>query len=129
MAKLVKDIMTPRKRLIILEPQSTIEEARRIMHDRGINSVLIPPAGSSRGVIWRIFTSTDLLLVLSQGIDLNSVSVQEFASFARYYAGPEWTVAKVIGEMARNGVQHMPVLSDKGELVGLLSSHDLFDNY
>ncbi|HMR99954.1 MAG TPA: CBS domain-containing protein [Anaerolineales bacterium] len=128
MAKLVKDIMTPRNQLIILNPHDTIEKARRIMHERSVNSILIPPPGSGRGGIWRIFTSTDLLVVLSQGIDLNSVSVEEFASFARYFAGPDWTYEKAIGEMARNGVQHMPVI-DNGELVGIISSHDLFDHY
>lgn len=129
MAKLVKDIMTPRNRLVILDPHDTIEDARIIMHKRSINSVLIPPPSSGRGGIWRIFTSTDLLLVLSQGINLKSVALEEFASFARYTAGPEWTKEKAVGEMAKYGVQHMPVISSGGELMGILSSHDLFNSY
>lgn len=128
MAKLVREMMTPRNRLVILDSHSSIEEARRIMHDRGINSVLIAPPNPDRGSIWRIFTSTDLLLVLSQGIDLNSVSVGEFASFARYVAHPEWTYEKALDEMARNGIQHLPVMDGK-QLVGIITSHNLFDNY
>lgn len=126
MAKFVRDIMTPRSKLIILEPDESIEKANELMRTRRINSILIrPPQGGS---LWRIFTSTDMLLALSTGVDAKNISIAEFASIATYTAHPEWTIEKSLDQMVRNGIKHLLVL-DNNELVGIISASDLMNNY
>jgi len=120
----VRDIMS--KKLITLEAEDSVKDALNLMRKRVAHSVLIPPPRG--GSFWRIFTETDLLLAIESGNDLETISVGEYASPVTRTARPEWTLEKAIEEMVNHGIKHLPV-RDEGEIVGVISSTDIRNQY
>lgn len=124
MVKYVRDIMT--SRLITLEPDDTVDAALNLMRKKSIHSILIrPPRG---GRFWRIFTETDLLLAVDSGNDLSTIQIGDYASPVTYVARPEWTLEKALEEIIDHGVKHLPVKSERGDIVGMVSTTDIIKN-
>lgn len=117
----VRQVMT--QELATIKPDDSVEAARRIMEQRGIRSVLIPPARFGR--TWRIFTYSDLLIALNTGEDPNYLKVGAFASPVTVTAKPNWELEKARAEMVHRGVQHLPVTDDGGKVIGMISSKDV----
>lgn len=125
MAKFVRDIMV--KKIITLDPEDSIDSARKLMMKQNIHSILIPPPRG--GKLWRIFTETDLLIALDMGKDLKNIPIGEFASIATKIANLDWTIEKAREQMVMNGVKHLPVVDDSGKVVGVISSSDIIRAY
>jgi len=125
MAQYVRDIMT--KDLVTVEADDTVEFARKLMMGKRIHSILIPPPRGGRS--WRIFTETDLLLALDSGDNPNSIPVGAYASPITHTAHTEWEARKALEEMINNGVKHLPVKDSNGNIVGMVSSADIIENY
>lgn len=125
MAQYVREIMT--KDLVTVESDDSIAYVRKILREKRIHSVLIPPPRG--GHSWRIFTETDLLLALDSGDDPNSIPVGAYASPITHTAHSEWETRKALEEMINNGVKHLPVKDGNGNVVGMISSTDIINSY
>ncbi|WKZ46434.1 MAG: CBS domain-containing protein [Anaerolineales bacterium] len=125
MAQYVRDIMT--SSLTTVESDDSVEMALQVMRSRGMHSVLIrPPRG---GRMWRIFTDTDFLLAVDSGNDPNNIPVGSYASPVTHTARPDWTIEKAREEMVNAGVKHLPVMDKNGNIVGMISSTDILNQY
>ncbi len=125
MAQYVRDIM--RSSLSTVEPDASVESALRVMRNAGMHSVLIrPPHG---GRMWRIFTDTDFLIAVDSGNDPNNIPVGSYASPVTHTARPDWTIEKARDEMINSGVKHLPVMDRNGNIVGMISSTDILNQY
>lgn len=125
MARFVREIMN--KNLIEVQPDDSVGHARNLMRQHRIHSVLIrPPHGGSS---WRIFTETDLLIALESGDDPDSVPVAAYASPVTHKARPDWEYRKALQEMINYGVKHLPVVDGDGDVIGMISSTDMVNNY
>lgn len=125
MAQYVRDIMI--KDLVKLDSDDNVALARKVMRQKRIHSVLIPPPRN--GHSWRIFTETDLLLALDSGDDPDSIPIGAYASPITHTAHPEWETKKALDEMINNGVKHLPVKDTNGVIVGMITSTDIIENY
>jgi IMP dehydrogenase len=125
MAKYVRDVMT--KRLVTANLSDSVADARRLMKDNRIHSILIPPTRS--GMSWWIFTETDLLLALQSGEDPSNISIGDYASPVKYKARQEWDYHRTLEEMINAGVKHLPVVDDNGDVVGMISSSNMVDDF
>jgi hypothetical protein len=83
--KYVRDIMD--KNLLIVDSKTSIEFILKEFKEKNFRAALIK--GKQRS--WWIFSVTDFLMVLGQGLSLEKVTVGEFASIANYFASPDWT--------------------------------------
>jgi CBS domain-containing protein len=120
--KITRDYMTSIEKLITLPPDSSIEEARKILVSGKTTCIFIPPPRN--GTIWRIFTSSDLVNALAQHIDSNKTKIEEFCSLATITAKPNWSLQFTLDKMAENGVHHMPIY-ENDQLIGMISSQDI----
>lgn len=125
MARYVREVMT--KNLVVSDPDDTIASAQKLMKARNIHSVLIPPPRGGR--MWRILTTTDLLMAINSGSDLNDIPIAEYASPVSVIARPEWVIERALEEMINRGVKHLPVMDGNGNIVGMVSSTDIMNQY
>jgi CBS domain-containing protein len=113
-----------RRAACTVSPDTSIEVALRVMHDKRIGSVLVVDEdnGQALGILTRhdilgrvtlpgVVLTTPISAVMSQPVV--TVSLQQNAQDAAL-------------AMSRHGIRHVPVTDAGGRVVGILSERDLF---
>ncbi|MFM0511686.1 CBS domain-containing protein [Paraburkholderia sp. RL17-373-BIF-A] len=110
-------------------PDTTLLDACRIMRDRHVGDFVAVEESEDgklhpRGVL----TDRDIVLaVLAREIDAFGLFVGDVMSSPPIVAYDSEDVWQVVKRMRLHAIRRMPVLSNAGELVGLLSFDDLLD--
>ena len=60
---------------------------------------------------------------------MGAESVQSFMSETLTKATLETTIGKALREMLRNRVHHLPIVDDKGKLMGIVSTMDILAEF
>ena len=97
----VKEIMT--KKVITVAPETTIEEAARLLHDHKIGCLPVVSQGEFKGII----TETDVLEVLVEVMGLN----QESSRIEVVLEDRPGTLAEVLGLVKARGVNIASVVT------------------
>lgn len=118
----VKEVMTPNP--IALRPDSTVEEAVRVMAERNIGLILVV---DDEGNLVGVFSERDVIRrVLARGLDPAKTRLSEVMTPNPKSIDPEATVEEALRLMARLGVRHLPVVDrESGKLVGVVSVKDI----
>ncbi|OZD09454.1 cyclic nucleotide-binding protein [Rhodococcus sp. 06-235-1A] len=100
---------------------TTVRDAVRHMTEQGSSYVLIPLRGSRHG----IFTDRDLRVrVVAAGIGVDTPVEKVMTSPAETVTADR-LAGTVLMDMLELGLRHMPVLSDRGEVLGVVEDSDL----
>jgi CBS domain-containing protein len=102
-------------------PDTTVEEAVRLMVDKGVGSVLVVDNGAVTGIV----TERDFVRkVALEGKSSPDTPVAEVMTAHVLCTRPDQTIEQAMALMTDKRVRHLPVLDD-GEIVGLVSIGDL----
>ena len=100
---------------------TSVRDAVRHMTEQGSSYVLVPLRGSRYG----IFTDRDLRVrVVAAGIGVDTPIEQVMTSPAETVTADR-LAGTVLMDMLELGLRHMPVLSDRGEVLGVVEDSDL----
>ncbi|WP_179274683.1 MULTISPECIES: putative nucleotidyltransferase substrate binding domain-containing protein [unclassified Rhodococcus (in: high G+C Gram-positive bacteria)] len=100
---------------------TTVRDAVRHMTEQGSSYVLIPLRGSRHG----IFTDRDLRIrVVAAGIGIDTPIEQVMTSPAETVTADR-LAGTVLMDMLERGLRHMPVVSTRGEVLGVVEDSDL----
>ena len=100
---------------------TTVRDAVRHMTEQGSSYVLIPLRGSRHG----IFTDRDLRIrVVAAGIGVDTPIEQVMTSPAETVTADR-LAGTVLMDMLERGLRHMPVVSNRGEVLGVVEDSDL----
>ncbi len=115
---LVKDIMRKDK-IVKVSPSDTIREAVKAMSEENVGSVLVFEGNKLVG----IFTERDLVHHLARGGSLDervaNVMTRDVISLRENESA--WKAATI---MIERGIRHLPVVDDKGNVLGVISIRD-----
>lgn len=123
MSHLVKDWMS--SPVVVLDKDSSVAYALTLMRRRSIRSLLISvdPMENKYGII----TTTDIRdKIIAKDQSPANISVREIMTNNIITANQNWTLKRCSIEMQKNNIHHMPVVDENNNLVGLISSTDLF---
>ncbi len=110
-----------RERPVICEPGLSLQDAAARMRDEGASCILVELGDGELGIL----TDRDLRSrVVAAGRSLQA-PVEEVMSAPAFTAGPEQTGAELMLAMIDRGIRHVPVLSSRGELLGVVDDVDL----
>jgi CBS domain-containing protein len=110
-----------REQPIICEPDVAVRDAARRMADAGASSVLVRLDGEDFGIV----TDQDLRSrVVAEGLSVDT-PVSRVMTAPAFTIGPELTGADVLLAMLDRGIRHLPVLSARAEVLGVVSDIDL----
>jgi CBS domain-containing protein len=110
-----------RRQPVVCEPSRSVREVARRMAEEGASSALIRVPEGGFG----IFTDRDLRVrVVADGTPVDA-PVSEAMSFPAFSVGPERLAADVLLEMLDRGIRHVPVVSSRGEVLGMLDDAGL----
>ena len=103
-----------------VSPQTTIRETARLMNETGATAVVVTLPGSL-GIV----TDRDLRSrVVAAGVSVEE-PVSAVMTAPAYTVAPDRLGGGVLLEMLDRGIRHFPVISARGELVGVVEDLDL----
>ncbi|MDE1930922.1 MAG: CBS domain-containing protein [Alphaproteobacteria bacterium] len=119
----VNDILKAKGRdVATVAPDATVTDAARLLHRRGIGSLVVSADGNR---LDGILSERDIVHALSaQGAAVLDRRVAELMTRRVVTCTPNDTIAELMGEMTRRRIRHLPVV-DRGRLAGLVSIGDV----
>jgi CBS domain-containing protein len=116
----VRDAMT--SNVAAVGPDVSVAVAARMMRNRSVGCLPVVEQGQVIGMV----TDRDLVeRVLAEGLDAYKTAVHSVMSAAPMSCRAHQTVEEAHQMMMRRRVSYLPVLNDRGRLVGVLSYGDL----
>ncbi len=108
---------------IVLSPDNTVKDAIKVMAEHNIGAVIIVdeqfrPIG--------IFTERDLLIrVCAKNLDPDKTKLKDVMTPNPVTITDDTPVMQALELMMNYGFRHLPIVDDKGILVGVVSLRDL----
>ena len=107
--------------LVTCAPDTSIREAAQCMADRSASCAVVPLASGELGIL----TDRDLRVrVVAQGLPVDA-PVSDVMSAPAVTVGPGELGTELMLTMVERGVRHLPVLAERGEIVGVVTDVDL----
>jgi len=105
-----------------LAPDSTCEEAARLMRDQEIGCVVVEDEGFPVGIV----TDRDLVTrLLAEGVGPGKTPLSEVMSVDPIFLTEDRSVSKALETMANFSIRRLIVVDSDGALEGLVSLDDL----
>jgi CBS domain-containing protein len=116
----VKDVMS--SNVAAVGPDVSVAVAARVMRDRGVGCLPVLEQGQLIGMV----TDRDLVeRALAEGLDAYKTAVHAVMAAAPMSCRAHETVEEAHQMMVRRQVGYLPVLNERGRLVGVLSYGDI----
>jgi CBS domain-containing protein len=122
---LVEKIMN--RHVITVEPETILLEAMQVMVDNHIGCVVVAKREAKGEKPLGMLTERDVLTAIASG-DVRDVKKTKVKTVMTHYLitiGPKRTVDKAIELMTGNKIKKLPVVDDKGRLVGIITASDI----
>jgi CBS domain-containing protein len=117
----IAEVMTERPRAIA--PQTSIQEAARLMEEEDVGSLPVVEEGAR---LVGIVTDRDIAIrAVAHGIEPQGTSVMDIASKDVYGLAPDDDLDDALEMMARAQVRRLPVVVRDNELVGMVAQADV----
>lgn len=119
----IKDVIAGKK-LLTGNPGMTVRAAARAMAERSVGAIPLVDANQG-GRLVGIFSERDLLTkVVAPGLDPDRVTVAEVMVTRVSTITSDRVLAEALHLMHQGNFRHVPVVDNKGNLVGMVSSRD-----
>jgi CBS domain-containing protein len=110
-----------RKQPVVCGPSEPLRDAAARMTDEGVSAIVVRLGDGDLGIV----TDRDLRSrVIAAGRSLDT-PLGEVMTAPVFTAGAEQTRAELMLTMIDRGIRHLPVLSGRGELIGVVTDVDL----
>ncbi len=115
----MKDL--PHGRLLSVEPDATLAEVARRMRVEDSDSLAITAEKRLLGII----TEHDLVRAIADGVDPQQAKADMFMSADPVTVTADEDVSVVAMKMMALGIRHLPVVSESGMPIWMISARDL----
>jgi CBS domain-containing protein len=117
----VRELMTGRVGSV--HPASSVERAAHLMEDCDCGAI---PVVGDNGVLVGIVTDRDIVLrLIARGRDVRNAIVADCMSERVVACFADESIAECMRQMALHRVRRMPIVDDRGRLVGIVAQGDL----
>ena len=107
-------------------PSTRVRQAARLMKEQDIGIVPVVEEGGSAKRLVGLLTDRDIAVrLVAEGRDPDTVEVRELMSDNPKTARPDDDVDKVMSLMAREQVRRVPIVDERGSLVGIIAQADV----
>lgn len=107
---------------VTVDQAATLLEAARVMASNNIGSVIVTSAGEIAG----IFTERDLVKAIAAGASLSD-RVERYMTRRLITIGHKEPVSRAMELMGKHGIRHLPVVDERGKLIGVISVRDIVE--
>jgi CBS domain-containing protein len=111
--------------VLVVDADTTVAYALTLMRRRNIHSLVVNIAEDS--LTYGIVTTTDVRdKILAVARNPSETTVREIMTAPVLTAKADWSLQECSRRMQQHNFHHFPVVGPGGELIGLISSTDLF---
>jgi CBS domain-containing protein len=111
-----------------IERTGTVREAAKIMRARHVGDLVVVGRSGSGSVPCGIITDRDIVVsVVAKAIDPEAVTVEEVMTGELVLGHETDEVSTTAAVMRTKGVRRIPVVNERGELVGIVTADDIID--
>ena len=116
------------REVVIVEGSATIPEAAKLMREYHVGNVVVIEESDGLNYPVGILTDRDIIIeLIAKEIDINSVTVGDIMSSEIKLARENDDVTDTIKQMRYGGIRRMPVIDERGALIGIVALDDLID--
>ena len=117
----VHELMT--RRVTSVHPATSVERAARLMEECDCGAL---PVIGDNGVLVGVITDRDIAIrVVARGRDARNAIVADCMTERVFACYANESISECMRQMAGHQVRRMPIVDDRGRLVGILSQGDL----
>jgi len=109
-----------RKQPVVCEPDVSLREAATRMEEHGVSATIVRLRDGTLGIV----TDRDLRSLVADGRSLD-IPVGDVMTSPVHTVAPERTSAELMLAMIDRGIRHVPVVTARGELLGVVTDIDL----
>jgi CBS domain-containing protein len=120
---LVKDVMTPKDKLVIISAMSTVREALGLMKVHKVRSVIVDK-GTEEGAYGLLTFKNILQSIVAEDGDIDLLNVYDIASTPAFSVSANLDVKYAARMMVQNSIKRLLVI-DNNELYGILTMTDI----
>ncbi|HBC58082.1 MAG TPA: CBS domain-containing protein [Gammaproteobacteria bacterium] len=113
------------REVIITDEDSSVIEAAQLMREMHVGDLIVVKEINGENHPVGIVTDRDLVVeVLAQEVNTNGVAIRDVMTRDPQAVGEEMNTLEALKQMRQLGVRRMPVVNDRGGLVGILTVDD-----
>jgi len=120
---LVKEIMTPKEKLICVSPMATVRESLKLMREHTVRSVIVEKTSPS-GAYGLVTFKNILQSIVAQDGDIDLLNVYDIANTPAISVSAELDVKYAARMMVASSIKRLLVI-DNNELQGILTMTDI----
>ncbi|HSR73555.1 MAG TPA: CBS domain-containing protein [Sulfurovum sp.] len=120
---LVKNVMTPKEKLIIISAMSTVREALSLMKKHHVRSVIVDK-NTEDGAYGLVTFKNILQSIVAEDGDIDLLNVYDIASTPAFSVSAKLDVKYAAKMMVQNSIKRLLVIDDN-ELYGILTMTDI----
>jgi len=120
---LVKEIMTPKEKLVSISPMATVREALKLMRTHKVRSVVVEKSSAS-GAYGLVTFKNILQSIVAQDGDIDLLNVYDIAATPAISVSAELDVKYAARMMVTSSIKRLLVI-DNNELFGILTMSDI----
>ncbi|MEA3418365.1 MAG: CBS domain-containing protein [Campylobacterota bacterium] len=120
---LVKEIMTPREKLVIVPQMATVREALQKMKEHGVRSVIMEKNGE-HGAYGLVTFKNVLQTIVAEDGDIDLLNVYDIAASPSISVSANLDVKYAARMMVRSSIKRILII-DNNELQGILTMSDI----
>ncbi len=122
---LVKEIMTPKEKLISVEPTGTVREALKLMRKHGVRSVIVEKT-QTHGAYGLLTFKNILQSIVAEDGDIDLLNVYDIATTPAISISAEIDVKYAAKMMVHSSIKRLLVI-DNNALQGILTMTDIIE--
>jgi CBS domain-containing protein len=120
---LVEEVMTPKKKLVVVSPMAPVREALTLMKKHSIRSVIVDK--SKPDSAYGLLTFKNILQsIVAEDGDIDLLNVYDIASIPAISVSAKLNVKYAARMMVKSSIKRLLVL-DENELKGILTMTDI----
>ena len=120
---LVEKIMTPKDKLVIISPMSTVRESIKMMREHKVRSIIVDK-NTDDGAYGLVTFKNILQSIVAEDGDIDLLNVYDIAATPAFSVSTKLDVKYAASMMVQNSIKRLLVL-DNNELQGILTMTDI----
>jgi CBS domain-containing protein len=122
---LVKEVMTPKEKLISVNPDATVREAMKLMRTHSVRSIIVDKAQED-GAYGLVTFKNILQSIVAEDGDIDLLNVYDIAAIPAMSVSSQLNVKYAARMMVNSSIKRLLVV-DNNELLGILTMTDIID--
>jgi CBS domain-containing protein len=114
--------------VVVAHEDLSLKDAARLMRDEHVGSLVVVREATHGRIVVGMLTDRDITVMgVARDFDPQTLRVADIMSSDPVTARPDDSINEVLGEMRARGIRRVPVTTDDGALIGIVTLDDLLD--